>query len=101
MVCLLKHSSASVKDFPPDFPYRQPLRCGSFRNDRWLLVALTILFLGSTHARSQITPGTPSRVAVSSPKISAKISARSSIPKKIAAVKSFRIVQERSGQAVE
>src|SRR6202163_4890285 len=97
MVCLLKHSSASVKDFPPDLPYRQPLRCGTFRNSRSLLLALTILFLGSTHVRSQISPGTPSKVAVSSPKSSARIS----IPNKIAAVRSFRIVQEKSGQAVE
>jgi AMIN domain len=97
MVCLLKHSSASVKDFPPDLPYRQPLRCGTFRNDRSLLLALTILFLGSAHVRSQISSGTPSKVAVSSPKSSARIS----IPNKIAAVRSFRIVQEKSGQAVE
>jgi AMIN domain len=91
-----------VKDFPPDFPYRQPQRCGSFRNNRSpLLLALTIFFLGSTHVRSQITPVTPSKVAVSSPKSSAKSSARSSIPNRIAAVRSFRIVQEKSGQAVE
>jgi hypothetical protein len=97
MVCLLKHLSASVKDFPPDPPYRQPLRYCSFRNGGWLFAALTILFLGSTNVCSQISPATPSKAAVASP----RSSARSSIPTKIAAIQSFRIVQEKSGQAVE
>jgi hypothetical protein len=94
-----------VTDFPPDPPYRQSLRCGTFQNDPWLVAALAILFLGSvlgsTFAAAQVTREASSKTVLSSPRSSVGSSNRSSKPNKTAAVKSFRIVQEKSGQAVE
>ncbi len=88
-----------MKDFPPNLRFRQPLsgeptltsksttlEWGTLRLCLVLLVGL--LVFGTPWLRAQTTP-------------SASKSAPSSVVSKIAAIKSFRIVQEKDGPAVE
>jgi hypothetical protein len=89
MVWLLSHSSASVKDFPANLAFRQPLSRRSLRMDLCALIALGMLVLGAPGLRSQTTDEPGSKPAASS------------AASKIAAIKSFRIVQEKDGPAVE
>jgi hypothetical protein len=80
-----------VKDFPPNLAFRQPLSRRSLRADLCAAIALGMLVLGAPWLRSQTTvepgvkPGSKPAASLS----------------KIAAIKSFRIVQEKDGQAVE
>ena len=80
-----------MKDFPPNLAFRQPLSRRSLRADLCAAIALGMLVLGAPWLRSQTTvepgvkPGSKPAASLS----------------KIAAIKSFRIVQEKDGQAVE
>jgi hypothetical protein len=82
-----------VKDFPANLAFRQPLSRCSLRADLCAVLALGMLVLGAPGLRSQ----TPVRPGV---KPGSK-SAASSAASKIAAIKSFRIVQEEDGPALE
>jgi len=81
-----------VKDFPPNLAFRQPLSRRSLRADLCAAIALGMLVLGAPWLRSQTTvePGVKPGSKPAAPSLS-----------KIAAIKSFRIVQEKDGQAVE
>jgi len=81
-----------VKDFPPNLAFRQPLSRCSLRADLCAAIALGMLVLGAPRLRSQTTvePGVKPGSKPAAPSLS-----------KIAAIKSFRIVQEKDGQAVE
>jgi AMIN domain-containing protein len=81
-----------VKDFPPNLPFRQPwFRC-RLRADLCAVLAVGLLALGAPglHSQTPVKPG-------------AKTGSKSAaVPaSKIAAIKSFRIVQEKDGPAVE
>src|ERR1700686_4498779 len=89
------YSSASVKDFRSTCPLRQPRRGNWFWRNRCAVIALGAI-LGAPQAYSQ-TPAKPHpKAAVSSPN-------RKIAETKIAEIKikSFRIIQEKDGQAVE
>jgi hypothetical protein len=81
-----------VKDFPPNLAFRQPRFCRSVRADLCAVLALGILVLGAPglHSQTPVKPG-------------AKPGSKSAaVPaSKIAEIKSFRIVQEKDGPAVE
>jgi len=81
-----------VKDFPPNLAFRQPLSRRSLRADLCAAIALGMLVLAAPWLRSQTTvePGVKPGSKPAAPSLS-----------KIAAIKSFRIVQEKDGQAVE
>ena len=82
-----------MKDFRPVCPLRQSSSGNWLRNDLSAVIALGVI-LGAPQAYSQ-TPAKPhSKAAVSSPN-------RKIAETKIAAIKSFRIIQEKDGQAVE
>jgi AMIN domain len=81
-----------VKDFPPNLAFRQPwFRC-RLRADLCVVLAVGLLALGAPglHSQTPVKPG-------------AKTGSKSAaVPaSKIAAIKSFRIVQEKDGPAVE
>ena len=81
-----------MKDFPPNLPFRQPwFRC-RLRADLCAVLAVGLLALGAPglHSQTPVKPG-------------AKTGSKSAaVPaSKIAAIKSFRIVQEKDGPAVE
>jgi hypothetical protein len=82
-----------VKDFPPNLAFRQPRSRRGLRADLCAVLALGMLVLGAPWLRSQ----TPVEAGV---KPGSKPSASSAVSK-IAVIKSFRIVQEKDGQAVE
>src|SRR5208282_2497400 len=98
VVCLLYHSSASVKDFPPTLRFRQPSPNRSLRADLCAITAMGMLMLGAPLIGAQ-SPAPPPT------KLDSKTAGSSTVSKtaarKIAAIKSFRIVQEKDGQAVE
>jgi len=93
VIWLLQHSSSSVKDFPPNLAFRQPWSRCSLRADLCAVLALGMLVLGTPWLHSQ-TPVQPEVNPGSKP-------AASSAASKVASIKSFRIVQEKEGQAVE
>ena len=81
-----------MKDFPPNLAFRQPwFRC-RLRADLCAVLAVGLLALGAPglHSQTPVKPG-------------AKTGSKSAaVPaSKIAAIKSFRIVQEKDGPAVE
>ncbi len=95
-----------MKDFPPNPRFRQPssreptltsksttlgwgTRTRSLRADLCVVVVVGMLVLGAPWLRSQTT------------KPDSKPAASSLVTSKIAAIKSFRIVQEKDGPAVE
>jgi len=82
-----------VKDYPPNLAFRQPRSCCSLRAGLCAVIAMGMLALGAPWLRSQTTvkPGV---------KPGSKPAASSAVSK-IAAIKSFRIVQEKDGPAVE
>ena len=82
-----------MKDFPPNLAFRQPRSRRGLRADLCAVLALGMLVLGAPWLRSQ----TPVEAGV---KPGSKPSASSAVSK-IAVIKSFRIVQEKDGQAVE
>jgi hypothetical protein len=89
-----------VKDFRPTCPLRQPRRGNWFWRNRCAVIALGVI-LGAPQAYSQ-TPAKPHpEAAVSSP--TRKIAETKIAKTKIAEIKikSFRIIQEKDGQAVE
>ena len=76
-----------MKDFPPNPRFGQPLSGRCLRAELCLALVLGILVFRAPWLRSQATPpGSKSA---------------SSVVNKIAAIKSFRIVQEKDGPAVE
>jgi hypothetical protein len=84
-----------VKDFRPTCPLRQPRRGNWFWRNRCAVIVLGVI-LGAPQAYSQ-TPAKPHpKAAVSSP--NRKIAETKTAEIKI---KSFRIIQEKDGQAVE
>jgi hypothetical protein len=82
-----------VKDFPPNLRFRLPLSRCRLRVDLCAVLALGMLVLGVQGLHSQ-TSVQPAVKAGSKPSASFAIS-------KIAVIKSFRIVQEKDGPAVE
>jgi hypothetical protein len=74
-----------VKDFPPNLVFRQPQRRRSLRANLCAAIALGMLALGAAPCLRSQTPANPAPSPAS----------------KIAAIKSFRIVQEKDGPAVE
>ena len=82
-----------MKDFPPNLRLRQPPSRSRLRADLCAVLALGMLVLGAPGLRSQ-TPVQPAVKRGSKPSASSAVS-------KIASIKSFRIVQEKDGQAVE
>ncbi len=77
-----------MKDFPPNLRFRQPPYRRSLRAELCLALVVGMLAFGTPWLRSQATPG-------------ASKSAASSVASKVAVIKSFRIVQEKDGPAVE
>jgi len=81
-----------VKDFPPNLAFRQPWFRRRLRADLCAVLAVGLLALGAPglHSQTPVKPG-------------AKTGSKSAaVPaSKIAAIKSFRIVQEKDGPAVE
>jgi AMIN domain len=87
-----------VKDFRPNLAFWQPrFRC-SLRADLCAVLAVGILVLGAPWLLSQ-TP--VKNGAKSGSKPAASSAGSKSVAIKIAAIKSFRIVQEKDGPAVE
>ncbi len=78
-----------MKDVPPNLRFRQPRSRCNLRADLCAVFVVGILGLGAPWLRSQTTAASGSR-----PSASSAVS-------KIAAIKSFRIVQEKDGPAVE
>ena len=81
-----------MKDFPPNLAFRQPWFRRRLRADLCAVLAVGLLALGAPglHSQTPVKPG-------------AKTGSKSAaVPaSKIAAIKSFRIVQEKDGPAVE
>jgi AMIN domain len=81
-----------VRDFPPNLALRQPLSRRRLRTNLCAVLAVGLLALGAPglHSQTPVKPG-------------AKTGSKSAaVPAgKIAAIKSFRIVQEKGGPAVE
>jgi AMIN domain len=102
-----------VKDFPPNLAFRQPWSRCSLRTDLCVVIAMAMLVLGAPQLHSQ-TPVQPEVNPGSKPAASSAASKNVAIrnvpirnvpirnvPMKIAAIKSFRIVQEKEGPAIE
>ncbi len=90
---MLYHSSGSVKEFAPNPAFRQPLFHRNLRADLRVVIALGMLVFGAPWLRSQTPVGSvvnPGSQPAASPSVG-----------KIAAIKSFRIVQEKDGSALE
>ena len=87
-----------MKDFPPTLRFRQPSPNRSLRADLCAITAMGMLILGAPLIGAQ-SPAPPPT------KLDSKTAGSSAVSKtaarKIAAIKSFRIVQEKDGQAVE
>jgi len=81
-----------VKDFSPSLAFPQPLHRCTLRTDLRTVITVGILALGAPWLRSQM-PVSAGANPLSKPAVSS--------PRKIAAVKSFRIVQEKDGSALE
>jgi len=81
-----------VRDFPPNLALRQPLSRRRLRTNLCAVLAVGLLVLGVPwlHSQTPVKPG--ARLGSKSAAIPAN---------KIAAIKSFRIVQEKDGPAVE
>src|SRR6266481_4613743 len=99
VVWLQEHSSACVKHFPPNRASRQPLSRWCLRADLCAIIAVGALTAGAPWLRSQTT-AEPAVKPDAKPVASSGASAASAV-RKSAAIKSFRIVQEKDGQAVE
>jgi hypothetical protein len=82
-----------VKDFSPTLAVRQPLCRGNLRTDLCAVIALGMLVLSAPWLHSQ-APVNIAAAPVSNPAVP-------SSARKIAAIKSFRIVQEEDGSALE
>ena len=82
-----------MKDFPANLAFRQPLSRCTLRADLCAVIALGMLVLGAPELRSQTPAETGAKPGSNS--------AASPTASKIAAIKSFRIVQEKDGPAVE
>jgi len=87
-----------VKDFPPNLAFRQPWARCCLRANLCVVLAAGILVLGAPRLHSQ-TPVKPGAKPGSKSALSSAGSKNVAI--KIAAIKSFRIVQEKDGPAVE
>jgi hypothetical protein len=87
-----------VKAFPPNFRLRQPRSHCSPRADWCAIIALGIFALGAPGLHSQ-APAEPGAKSVAAPAASSAV--KKTAASKVAAIKSFRIVQEKDGQAVE
>jgi len=81
-----------VKDFPPNLAFRQPWSRGRLRANLCAVLAAGIVVIGAPWLHSQTPVKTGAKPASKSAASSAS---------KIAAIKSFRIVQEKDGPAVE
>ena len=81
-----------MRDFPPNLALRQPLSRRRLRTNLCAVLAVGLLVLGVPwlHSQTPVKPG--ARLGSKSAAIPAN---------KIAAIKSFRIVQEKDGPAVE
>jgi AMIN domain len=81
-----------VRDFPPNLALRQPLSRRRLRTNLCAVLAVGLLVLGAPwlHSQTPVKPG--ARPGSKSAAVPAN---------KIAAIKSFRIVQEKDGPAVE
>jgi AMIN domain len=81
-----------VRDFPPNLALRQPLSRRRLRTNLCAVLAVGLLVLGVPwlHSQTPVKPG--ARLGSKSAAVPAN---------KIAAIKSFRIVQEKDGPAVE
>jgi len=88
-----------VKDFPPNLAFRQPWSRCSVRADLCATFAIGIFVLGAPWLHSQTPVETGARPDASS--AGSKNAASKNVGIKIAAIKSFRIVQEKDGPAVE
>jgi hypothetical protein len=86
-----------VKAFLPNLALRQPLSRRRLRTNLCAIFAGGILVLGTPWLHSQ----TPVETRAKPGSKSAAVSATKNIAIKIAAIKSFRIVQEKDGPAVE
>jgi len=86
-----------VKDFSPNLAFRQPWSRCRLRANLCAVLAVGVLVLGAPWLLSQ----TPVETGAKPGSKSAASSARKNIATKIAAIKSFRIVQEKDGPAVE
>jgi hypothetical protein len=87
-----------VKDFPPNLAFRQPWARRRLRANLFAVLAAGILVLGAPRLHSQ-TPVKPG--AKPGSKSAASSAVGKNVAIKIAAIKSFRIVQEKDGPAVE
>jgi AMIN domain len=87
-----------VKDFPPNLAFRQPWARRRLRANLCAVLAAGILVLGAPRLHSQ-TPVKPG--AKPGSKSAASSAVGKNVAIKIAAIKSFRIVQEKDGPAVE
>jgi AMIN domain len=81
-----------VKDFPPNLAFRQPWSRCRLRANLCAVLAMGLLVLGAPWLHSQTPVKTEAKPGSKSAASSAS---------KIAAIKSFRIVQEKDGPAVE
>ncbi len=88
-----------MKDFPPNRASRQPLSRWCLRANLCAVIAVGVLVAGAPWLPSQ-TAVKPAVKPDFKPAASSVVSAASAV-KKSAAIKSFRIVQEKDGQAVE
>ena len=86
-----------MKDFPPNLEFRQPWSRCRLRANLCAVLAVGILVLGAPWLHSQA----PVKTGAKPGSKSAASSASKNIATKIAAIKSFRIVQEKDGPAVE
>jgi AMIN domain len=83
-----------VKDFPPNLAFRQPRFRRCLRTNLCAVLAVGMLVLGAPWLHSQTPVKTGAKSAASS-------AGSKNVAIKIAAIKSFRIVQEKDGPAVE
>ena len=81
-----------MKDFPPNLAFRQPWSRGRLRANLCAVLAAGIVVIGAPSLHSQTSVKTGAKPGSKSAAVSAT---------KIAAIKSFRIVQEKDGPAVE
>lgn len=91
-----------MKYLPTDSSSHRPTSCCKFRRDSWKRAARSVVFFAAIVASVSLGPTvhaqTPPKPA---PKAASARSTNSAPKQGIAAIKSFRIVQEEAGQAVE